>query len=61
MDWPMVYRDNPVVIEPGMVFFLHMVLTEAPRNVAPGETFLVTDTGSERLGKAPLALVPRLV
>jgi Xaa-Pro aminopeptidase len=61
MDWPMVYRDNPVVIEPGMVFFLHMVLTEAPRNVAPGETFLVTDTGSERLGKAPLTLVPSLV
>ncbi len=60
MDWPMVYRDNPVVIEPGMVFFLHMVLTEAPRNVAPGETFLVTETGSERLGKAPLTLIPTI-
>ena len=21
MDWPMFYRDNPVVVEPGMVFF----------------------------------------
>lgn len=58
MDWPMVYRDNPAVIEPGMVIFLHMVVTEGPRNVAPGETFLSTATGCERLGKMPLSLYP---
>lgn len=58
MDWPMLYRDNPAVIEEGMVIFLHMVVTEGERNVAPGETFLVTATGSERLGKMPISLYP---
>ena len=58
MDWPMVYRDNPAVIESGMVIFLHMVVTEGPRNVAPGETFLVTPAGCERLGRMPLSLDP---
>lgn len=56
MDWPMVYRDNPAVIEEGMVIFLHMVVTEGKRNVAPGETFLVTADGCERLGHMPLSL-----
>ena len=56
MDWPMVYRDNPAIVEPGMVIFLHMVVTEGTRNVAPGETFLVTPDGCERLGRMPLVL-----
>ena len=56
MDWPMCYRDNPVEIQPGMVFFLHMAITAKGLNVAPGETFLVTERGSERLGAAPIAL-----
>ena len=25
MDWPMVWADDPQVLEPGMVFFLHMI------------------------------------
>lgn len=58
MDWPMLYRGNPAEIRPGMVIFIHMVATDGPRNVAPGETFLVTPSGSERLGKMPLALDP---
>jgi len=58
MDWPMVYRDNPAPILPGMTIFLHMVVTEGARNVAPGETFLVTETGCERLGQLPLTLTP---
>jgi Xaa-Pro dipeptidase len=58
MDWPMLYRDNPAEIRPGMVIFIHMVVTDGPRNVAPGETFLVTETGSERLGRMPLDLDP---
>src|ERR1051326_6806550 len=48
MDWPMCYRDNPVEIVPGMVFFLHMAITAKGLNVAPGETFVVTERGSER-------------
>lgn len=56
MDWPMLYRNNPVEAEPGMVFFMHMAITDRGLTVAPGETFLVTATGCERLGKAPIAL-----
>jgi|SRR5438876_57983 len=56
MDWPMCYRNNPVEIVPGMVFFLHMAVTAKGLNVAPGETFLVTERGSERLGRSSIAL-----
>ncbi|MFK8253249.1 M24 family metallopeptidase [Ancylobacter terrae] len=58
MDWPMVYRANPALVEEGMVIFLHMVVTEGERNVAPGETFLVTAEGCERLGRMPITLDP---
>ncbi|MFQ5985440.1 MAG: M24 family metallopeptidase, partial [Alphaproteobacteria bacterium] len=58
MDWPMFYAGNPVVAEPNMVFFLHMVLmdSDSGRAQALGRTVLVTDTGSEPLSKAPLDL-----
>jgi Xaa-Pro dipeptidase len=56
MDWPMFYADNPVRIEPGMVVFLHMIVSEGERTVSPGETFLIGETGAERLGKMPIAL-----
>ena len=26
MDWPMLYTGNPYVIEPGNIFFMHMIL-----------------------------------
>jgi Xaa-Pro dipeptidase len=61
MDWPMLYRDNPAVIAPGMVIFIHMVVTDGPRNVAPGETFLIGERGAERLGKMPLSLDPTVM
>jgi len=54
MDWPMLYRDNPVIAEPGMVFFMFLAITDKGVSGVPGETFLVTDTGCERLGKAPI-------
>lgn len=54
MDWPMLYRDNPVIAEPGMVFFLFIDISDKGTTTVPGETFLVTDTGCERLGKAPI-------
>lgn len=56
MDWPMLYRDNPFEAAPGMVFFLHIVITDHGLTVAPGETFLVTEIGCERLGSAPITL-----
>ena len=59
MDWPMLYTGNPVVLQPGMVFFMHMILMDSENELAMnlGETYLLTDKGNERLGKKKLDLV----
>jgi Xaa-Pro dipeptidase len=59
MDWPMLYRDNPVEIRPGMVIFCHMILFDSDRGLAMtlGRTSLVGKEGSEPLSKASLDLV----
>jgi|SRR5688572_10515691 Xaa-Pro dipeptidase len=55
MDWPMLYRDNPVIAEPGMVFFMFLAITDDQGVTAvPGETFLVTERGCEQLGKSAI-------
>ena len=61
MDAPMFYTGNPVLAEPGMVFFLHMILADSERNLAmaPGESVIVTETGNERLSSASLELVAK--
>ena len=59
MDWPMFYTGNTVVAEADMVFFLHPLLTDSDRGLgmAVGETVRVTESGCERLSRAPLDLV----
>ena len=59
MDWPMLYKGNPYIIEPGNIFFMHMILMDSDNQLAMnlGETYLVTDNGNERLGKQKLDLV----
>jgi len=59
MDWPMLYTGNPYVIQPGNVFFMHMILMDSDNELAMnlGETYLVTETGNERLGKKKIDLV----
>jgi len=59
MDWPMLYTGNPYIIEPGNVFFMHMILMDSENQLAMnlGETYLVTENGNERLGKQKLDLV----
>ena len=59
MDWPMLYTGNPYVIQPGNVFFMHMILMDSANELAMnlGETYLVTENGNERLGKKKLDLV----
>jgi Xaa-Pro dipeptidase len=61
MDMPMLYNGNPIIAEPGMVFFLHMIMMDSDkgRAMAPGETVLVTEQGNERLSAASLDLVVR--
>jgi len=55
----MLYTGNPHVIQPGNVFFMHMILMDSDNELAMnlGETYLVTKDGNERLGKQKLDLV----
>jgi Xaa-Pro dipeptidase len=61
MDWPMFYAGNPVVIGPGMTFFLHMILMDSTTGNAMtlARTSLVTDGAPQSLSHAPLELVVR--
>ena len=59
MDWPMLYTGNSIVLKKGMVFFIHMILMDSDNQLAMnlGETYLITNTGNERLGKKKIDLV----
>ncbi len=59
MDWPMLYENNPVIIEKNHVFFLHMILMHSETQTAMnlGETYIVSDNGCKRLGELKLDLV----
>lgn len=61
MDWPMIYADNPVIVEPGMVYFCHMIIfdSEAELAMCLGETVLTTDGAAERLSRSSLDLIHR--
>jgi len=61
MEWPMFYEDNPVVLEPNMVFFLHMILMDSATGTAMtlGRTSIVTDGAPEPLSAHPLELLTR--
>ena len=56
---PMIFANNPLILKPGMVFFIHMILMDSENQLAMnlGETYLVTEKGNERLGKKKLDLV----
>ena len=55
MDWPMVWAGNPQVLEPGMVFFLHMILLDDSTGLSMciGETAIVTSGECERVNHIP--------
>ncbi len=59
MDWPMLYTGNPYIIQPGNVFFMHMILMDSDNQLAMnlGETYLLTNNGNERLGVKKIDLV----
>ncbi len=59
MDWPMLYTGNPYIIQPGNIFFMHMILMDSDNQLAMnlGETYLVNESGCERLGKKKLDLI----
>jgi Xaa-Pro dipeptidase len=61
MDSPMFYKDNPVEIRPGMVFFAHMILmnSEAGAAYCLGRTYIIGEKKLESVSKAPLEMVIR--
>ncbi|HYV90102.1 MAG TPA: Xaa-Pro peptidase family protein, partial [Candidatus Polarisedimenticolia bacterium] len=61
MDWPMFYHGNPEPAAAGQVFFIHIIIFDAERNLAmtSGQTVLVGERGVEALSKRPTDLVIR--
>jgi len=59
MDWPMLWTGNPQVIEPGMVFFVHIILLDdrPGLTMSLGDTSIVTEGTAEQVTHAPLKLV----
>jgi Xaa-Pro dipeptidase len=61
MDSPMFYQGNPVEIQPGMVFFAHMILmnSEAGSAYCLGRTYIIGEKRPEPVSKAPLGMIVR--
>ncbi len=61
MDWPMLYTGQDLVLESGMVFFVHIIVFDADAGMAMtlGRTSLVGDRGPEVLSGAGLTLIRR--
>ena len=59
MEDQMFFENAPTIVEPGMVFFLHMILvdSETENAITLGRTSLVVADGSEPLCNMPLELV----
>lgn len=59
MDWPMFWTGNPQVLEPNMVFFMHMILIDRDngRIMSLGDTAIVTEEAPELVCEAPRGLV----
>ncbi len=55
---PMIYSGNPLVLEPGMVFFPHGMVGDRETGLAlgPGNSVLVPDGAPEVLSRCPLDL-----
>ena len=59
VDHPMIYTGNPLLIQPQMVFFLHMIFINRDSRVAMtlGHSLLVTDQGNRRLSRSGTQLL----
>lgn len=53
---PLLSVDSDVVTEVNMIVAIHPVLIVEGRRFSLGDTYLVTETGAERLGQYPLEL-----
>ncbi len=59
VEFPMFYEGNPLPMQAGNVFFLHMILLDSTTGLAMcwGHSVLVTETGVERLSRHPQDLI----
>lgn len=59
VDFPMFYHGNPLLMEAGNVFFLHMILNDSEAGFAMsyGHSVLVKEDGVERLSRHSLDLL----
>lgn len=59
VDFPMFYEGNPLIMQEGQVFFLHMILmdSEAGAAMTLGHSVLVRADGIERLSRHGLDLI----
>lgn len=59
VDFPMFYQGNPLIMQEGQVFFLHMILmdSEAGAAMTLGHSVLVKADGIERLSRHGLDLI----
>jgi Xaa-Pro dipeptidase len=55
---PMIYSGNPLVLEPSMVLFVHVMVPDTRSGLAAGvgQTFIVTNGDAEVLSSIPLQL-----
>ena len=58
---PMIYSGNPLIMQPGMVFFPHIMLGDKRTGLAVGlgNTVVVTETGYESLSDLSLDLLTK--
>lgn len=59
VDFPMFYQGNPLIMQEGQVFFLHMILMDSETGEAMtlGHSVLVKADGIERLSRHGLDLI----
>ena len=59
MDWPMFYHGNDVELQPGMVFFAHMILMDSASGAAMtlGQSYILTKNTPEPLSAIPSDLI----
>jgi len=48
---PMIYSGNPLILKPGMVFFVHIMIPDTRTGVMAGvgQTFAISENGSTEL------------
>jgi Xaa-Pro dipeptidase len=55
---PMIYSGNPLIMTPGMVFFVHIMIPDVSTGLAAGvgQTFAITDGAPEVFSDLPVEL-----